>query len=176
MTLWLWLAFIFFLLFAFVVFRGAPYVPSHRRYARLALTKLYRLKRSDVLVDLGSGDGVILRMAAKNGARAIGYELNPILVLISRLLARGDSRQTTKLADMWLTDFPAETTVVYVFSVSRDSDKLSAKLQAHANMYGRELWCITYGAGLGGGKQSVKKLHAHNLYHFRPEALQSEEA
>jgi len=175
MTLWLWIVAVIFVLFGFVVFHGAPYVPSHRRYVKQALTKLYKLGKKDVLVDLGSGDGIILRLAAQTGARAIGYELNPALVLISRLLAHGDKKQTTKLADMWLTDFPAETTVVYVFSVSRDSDKLAAKLQAHANRYQRQLWCITYGAGFN-GKTQTKKLNAHCLYLFEPEPLQPQEA
>lgn len=172
---WLWIVAFIVILFGFVVFRGAPYVPSHRKYARLALTKLYHLKPDDLLVDLGSGDGIILRLASKKGARAIGYELNPALVLISQLLARGDKRQATILADMWLTDFPVDTTVVYAFSVSRDSRKLTNKLQAHANMHHQDLWCITYGAGLT-GVEPVKKLHAHQLYLFEPEPLQAKQA
>lgn len=167
MIIWFWAFFALVFIFGFVVFRGAPYVPSHRRYAKLALTKLYRIRSDDVLVDLGSGDGVILRLATKLGARAIGYELNPVLVIVSWLLARGDRRQKTVMADMWLTDFPAETTVVYVFSVSRDANKLTAKLQKHVDKYDRKLWCITYGAVLG-GVNPVKKLHAHNLYLFEP--------
>ena len=167
MTMWFWILFTIVLVFGFVVFRGAPYLPSKSRYAKLALTKLYRLRPDDVLVDLGSGDGLILRLASRLGARSIGYELNPVLVLISKLLARGDSRQVTRLADMWLIDFPPETTVVYVFSVSRDSFKLTDKLQNHVRKHGRKLWCITFGAGLGGVKP-VKNLHAHNLYLFEP--------
>jgi hypothetical protein len=165
---WLWIVAAIFILFGFVVFRGAPYVPSHRRFARQALSKLYHLKPDDVLVDLGSGDGVILRLAAQKGARAIGYELNPALVLISQLLARGDKRQSTILADMWLTDFPADTTVVYVFAVTRDAKKLTKKLQAHVDKHGEDLWCITYGAGLG-SKEPVKTLQAHSLYLFEPQ-------
>ncbi|MCA9334798.1 hypothetical protein KC953_01505 [Candidatus Saccharibacteria bacterium] len=162
-----WLLFGIFFLFGFVVFRGAPYLPSKQRYARLALTKLYRIRSQDVLVDLGSGDGQILRLATSLGARAIGYELNPILVVISRLLARGDGRQKTRLADMWLVDLPAETTIVYVFSVSRDSYKLTDRLTSHVEKHGKKIWCITFGAGLGGVKP-VKRLHAHNLYLFDP--------
>lgn len=162
-------------LFGFVVFRGAPYVPSHRRYVRLALTKLYDLKPTDILVDLGSGDGLVLRLARQKGARAIGYELNPALVFISRLLARGDKKQSTYLADMWLTDFPAETTVVYVFAVTRDSRKLAKKLQKHADDHKHDLWCITYGSGLA-GCEPVRTLHAHSLYFFEPHALHDGEA
>lgn len=174
MMTWFWVFAVVFIAFGFVVVRGAPYVPSHRKYARLALTKLYKLKASDVLVDLGSGDGTVLRLATSLGAaRAIGYELNPILVGVSWLLARGDKKQKTVLADMWLSEFPAETTIVYAFSVTRDSEKLTKKLQKHANTHGQELWCITYGAGLSADKKPVRKLHAHQLYHFEPDTLQS---
>jgi hypothetical protein len=172
--IWFWVAACIILVFGFVVFRGAPYVPSHRKYARQALTKLYRLKKGDVLVDLGSGDGVILRLAAGLGARAIGYELNPVLVLLSQLLARGDSHQKTILADMWLVDFPPEATVVYVFAVTRDTPKMAKKLQAHADKNGKELWCITYGAELE-AIEPVKTLQAHTLYLFQPHSLQRRE-
>ena len=167
MMTWFWIFAAIILLFGFVVFRGAPYVPSHRRFARIAFRKLYKLKHDDVLVDLGSGDGIILRLAAERGARAIGYELNPALVLISKILARGDKKQSTVLADMWLSDFPAETTIVYAFAVSRDSKKLAKKLQGHTDEHGKELWCITYGAGLD-GKEPVRTLNAHSLYLFTP--------
>ncbi|HEU4716091.1 MAG TPA: hypothetical protein VFS14_04660, partial [Candidatus Saccharimonadales bacterium] len=61
------------LLFGFVVFRGAPYVPSHKKDVAIAFEELYEVGKNDVVVDVGSGDGIILRMAAKRGARAVGY-------------------------------------------------------------------------------------------------------
>jgi hypothetical protein len=164
-----WIAAFIFVIFGFVVFRGAPYVPSHRNYAKLALTKLYKLKPNDVLLDLGSGDGTILRIASKQGARAVGYELNPVLVMITKFLARGDKKQKVVLADMWLADFPTDTTVVYAFSVSRDSAKLTAKIQQQATKHGHQIWCITYGAGLK-NKKPVKQLNAHSLYLFDAKA------
>ena len=75
------------LLFLVVVLRDAPYLPSHRRDLELAFTELYPIGPEDVLVDIGSGDGVVLRLAASHDAKAIGYEINPILVLVSRLLS-----------------------------------------------------------------------------------------
>ena len=150
-----------------MVARGAPYVPSHRKYAQLALSELYQLTSKDVLVDLGSGDGIVLRLAAARGARAIGYELNPVLVLISKLLARGNEQITTKVADFWLVDLPEETTIVYAFSVSRDIVKLEKKLQQTATKNGHAVWLITYGAKPK-ILQPVRELHAHALYRFEP--------
>ena len=37
------------------------------------------------LLELGCGDGKILKLAAATGVYAVGIELNPILVLIARL-------------------------------------------------------------------------------------------
>ena len=45
---------------------------------------LARLVPGEVLYDLGSGDGRIVIAAAEDGARAIGYEINPQLVERSR--------------------------------------------------------------------------------------------
>ena len=167
MEWWFWLVLSVVLLFGFVVARGAPYVPSHRRYVRLAFRDLYDLSDKDVLVDLGSGDGIVLRLAAERGARAIGYELNPVLVLVSKLLARGNPLVSTKVADFWLIDLPQETTVVYAFSVSRDIAKLEKKLQQTATKNGHAVWLITYGAKPK-SLQPVRELHAHTLYRFEP--------
>jgi hypothetical protein len=40
------------LLFGFVAFTGAPYVPSRRRDLQKAFDELYQLKKTDVLVDI----------------------------------------------------------------------------------------------------------------------------
>ena len=74
----------FILLFGFVVLLGAPYLPSRRRQITAAL-ELLNLKPGQTLIDLGSGDGRVLKEAAKRGLKAVGYELNPLLVLIARM-------------------------------------------------------------------------------------------
>jgi len=155
------------ILFGWVVFVGAPYLPSHAREVRAAFQELYPLKPSDVLVDVGSGDGIILRLAARSGARAIGYEINPILVAISWLLTRGKGRIQIKLADFWPQKLPRETTIVYAFSVSRDVDKLATKLQQEADRLARPLFLMTYGASLHHKKATTKR-RGHHLYEFVP--------
>jgi SAM-dependent methyltransferase len=155
------------LLFGFVVFRGAPYVPSHRKDVAKAFDKLYKVSEKDVVVDVGSGDGVILRMAAKRGARAVGYELNPALVLIARFLSRRNKKVTVHLSDFWFARLPSETTLVYVFAVERDVKKLAAKFQAEANRLGHSFHVISYGSELRNPSE-LKTVGAHHLYIFNP--------
>ena len=162
---WLWplLAIVF--LFGFVVFRGAPYVPSRKRELIDAFERLYPLGSHDTLVDIGSGDGIVLREAAKRGAHAIGYELNPALVLISRLLSRGNRRVTIHLADFWAVQLPAETTVVYAFGESRDITKMAQKVENEAVRLGKTLAFISYGFAVP-GRMPIKKVGAYYLYQF----------
>jgi SAM-dependent methyltransferase len=162
---WLFAAVV--LLFGFVVFRGAPYVPSHRKDVAKAFDKLYKVSEKDVVVDVGSGDGVILRMAAKRGARAVGYELNPALVLIARFLSRRNKKVTVHLSDFWFARLPSETTLVYVFAVERDVKKLAAKFQAEANRLGHSFHVISYGSELRNPSE-LKTVGAHHLYIFNP--------
>lgn len=159
--------------FGIVVFRGAPYLPSHRRHVRAAFRDLYPIGKKDVLVDIGSGDGVILRLAAEHGARAVGYEINPFLVVISWLLGLGNSKISVRLVDFWLTSLPPDTTIVYAFSVTRDIEKIADKLQKEATSQQRQLWLMTYGSAVT-SRKPVKVLKAHSLYRFEP--LQSDEA
>lgn len=168
-----WVICVIVVLFGFVVFRGAPYVPSKPRDIAKAFDELYPLSEKDVLVDIGSGDGIVLRAAARRGARAVGYELNPVLVLISRILSRGNKKIEVRVADFWRKHFPDDTTVVYTFGDSRDIRKMAALVQQEANRLGRELYFISYGFAVP-GKEAVNKTGVHFLYHF--DALQGEKA
>ena len=157
------------LLFGFVAFTGAPYVPSRRRDLQKAFDELYRLKKTDVLVDIGSGDGVVLREASRRGARAIGYELQPLLVLISRWLSRHDEKVSVRLANFWRTPLPDETTVVYLFGDGRDIAKMVQYLQHETNRLGRDIWLLSYGFEAA-GLTLHKTAGAHNLYLLQPQS------
>ncbi|MDB5186842.1 MAG: hypothetical protein JWM07_314 [Candidatus Saccharibacteria bacterium] len=170
---WFWLLFAVVVIFGFVVFRGAPYVPSRKKELAKAFDELYRLSAKDVLVDIGSGDGIVLREAAKRQARAIGYELNPVLVVISQMLSRRQPLVETCLADFWFVRLPPETTVVYVFGESRDITKMAKKVADEAKRLKKTLAFISYGFVVP-GQTPVKKVGAYYLYRFTP--LQTDEA
>ncbi|MGB4762713.1 MAG: hypothetical protein WBP12_05165 [Candidatus Saccharimonas sp.] len=150
----------------FVAFTGAPYVPSKRSDVRRAFTELYPLSDKDVLVDIGSGDGIVLREASARGARAIGYEIHPVLVLLSRWLSRGDNRVSVRHANFWRTDLPRETTIVYTFGDGRDIDKMAAYVQRQATRLGRELAFVSY--AFVTARSPEKTVGAHHLYVVKP--------
>jgi hypothetical protein len=162
-----------FALFGFSVFFGAPYVPSRRRDLRRMFDELYQLNPKDVLIDVGSGDGVIVREASRRGVRAIGYEISPPLVLISKLLSRGDKKVTITMTNFWTSRFPEDATVIYAFSVKRDGARLKKKLQSEATRLQKPLSLICYGNPLP--KMTAKRtFEAYHLYEFYP--LQGREA
>ena len=167
-----WVVVFFVLLFGSVVFFGAPYVPSLRKEVRRAFEELYPVGGDDLVVDLGSGDGVVLQEAAHRGARGIGYEINPVLVVLSSLRLRG--KASVRLQSMWSVELPTDATLIYIFSVSRDSRKLGRYLQAQADRQNRALRVMTFGTGLK-DYSPVKTLNAHSLYELTPSkpALQS---
>lgn len=158
---------LFFAVVGLGAFFGAPYVPSLRKDAKRMFDSLYALSPQDVVIDFGSGDGLILREVSRRGARAIGYEVNPLLILISRLLSRKDPNVTIHAANFWLVKFPQETTLVYAFSVTRDGKRLVRKLQREADRLGRELSVICYGSRLP-GVTPIQTFEAYARYKIEP--------
>lgn len=76
--------FFFFLCLAFLT--GAPFVPSTNTVAK-KMVELAHLRKGDHITDLGSGDGRLLFLAAKDGAYARGFEINPFLTLVANIRA-----------------------------------------------------------------------------------------
>ncbi len=155
------------LVFGMVVFVGAPYVPSKRREIRAAFCDLYRLSPQDTLVDIGAGDGIVLREASRLGARAIGYEINPFLVGIARWLSRHDARVSVRFANFWTTDLPPETTVIYAFGESRDITRMARRVAREATRLAKPLMFISYAFAVP-GQHPIKQVGAYYLYRIAP--------
>jgi hypothetical protein len=62
----------------------APYVPTPQEIVERML-ELAAPAKGDLLYDLGSGDGrIVITAAQKYGVRAVGFEIDPTLVKLSR--------------------------------------------------------------------------------------------
>lgn len=153
------------LLFGFVVFFGAPYLPTLKKQTDDAL-KLLDLKPGQTLLELGSGDGTVLLAAAKQGIRCVGYELNPILVLISRGVTwRYRHLVTIKMANYWSVQWPAADGI-YVFLLQKYMKKLDTKVTQHASKYGR-IKLVSFAFSMP-DKKAHKKRSGLSLYIYEP--------
>lgn len=116
------------LIFGFVVFFGAPYLPTFNKVQNTALD-LLDLKPGQTLIELGSGDGRVMREAAKRKLNVVGYELNPILVIIS-FFATIKYRRQIKIVwgNYWRRKWP-KADGIYVFLVGPYMKKLDKKIK-----------------------------------------------
>lgn len=127
MELLLVFALIMALCFGGVLLFGAPYLPSLSPQIRTALD-LLDLKPGQTMLELGSGDGKVLLAAAEQGIRVYGYELNPLLVLISWLRTRKYRNLVTIVwGDFWQKKWP-KSDGIYVFGLDSVVEKLHKKV------------------------------------------------
>ena len=134
--IWLFFGFVLALIFALTGISGAPWVPA-RSYDVEALLSSVKLKKGDVFYELGCGDGRLVKAAAERGAKAVGFELNPILWLIAKLRCWSVKGATVRLANLWKVDL-SSADVVMVFLVPRTMPRLHQKalreLSPHAQL------------------------------------------
>lgn len=158
-------------IFGITVFFGAPYVPSLASELKKMFKKLYPLNSKDLLIDMGSGDGIVLKIASEEfGAKALGIELHPVLSFLSRIRLRKIRPLPKVVCQNYLNFvFPPETTVVYTFSDSRDIEKIYQKVQSEATRLKKNLYFISNGFELPGVKYE-KQYSSFFLYQLKPGA------
>jgi SAM-dependent methyltransferase len=98
-----------------------------------AMLELAGVEATDVVYDLGSGDGRIPIAAAREfGARAVGIELDPALVRESEVLAQAagvDARVRFVAGDLFAADI-SDATVVTLYLLPSLNARLLPKLNA----------------------------------------------
>lgn len=141
MTLVYLLFIVFVFIFSFVLIFGAPYLPTLKKYRKEALD-LMDLKPGQTLYELGCGDGSLTIEAAKRGWLVVGYEINPLMALISWLRTRRYRKQVTIVwGNFWQADL-SQADGVFVFLLDRFMKRLEDKL-IHAAR-GRQIKLVSY--------------------------------
>ncbi len=111
-----------------------PFVPTTEE-AVAAMLKLADVKKSDIVYDLGCGDGRIVIAAAKiYGAHAVGIDINPVRLAEANENLKKAGPEVAKLVrfeenDLFQADIH-EATVVTLFLLSSVNLKLRPKLLA----------------------------------------------
>jgi hypothetical protein len=107
--------------------RGALFVSSSRvRVA--AFVDAVPMKAGQLLVDIGCGDGRVLRMASRRyGVNTIGYEINPLAYIKARLLCLGDKNIQIRWKNFWKENL-AKADFVFCYLYPDIMQNLSGKL------------------------------------------------
>jgi hypothetical protein len=111
------------------VVEEVPYVQTPMHVVKRML-QLADVNRNDVVWDLGSGDGRIVIEAARQGARAVGYEIDPRLIresVVNARRARVVARTSFVERDLFTLNF-ATPSVVTMYLLPEFNLKLRPRL------------------------------------------------
>jgi SAM-dependent methyltransferase len=97
----------------YAAFTSGPFVPSARKRHKTML-KLANLKDSDIVYDLGCGDGRLVFSASKNVKKAIGYDLSIPLILYGKLNSLFYPRAQIQFGNIWKQDYK-DATVIFCY-------------------------------------------------------------
>jgi len=113
--------------FGFILFVGPPYLPTLDKQVKVALDML-KLKKGATIIELGSGDGKVLLEAAKRGWNVVGYELNPLLVIVSFVRTWKYRKQVRIIwGNFWRAKWP-EADGIFAFVLPKYMEKLDNKI------------------------------------------------
>lgn len=119
----------FALLFIYTMMFSTPSVPTNKEAVN-AMIQLADIHPGERTVDLGSGDGRVVMAMARAGADAHGFEINPGLVLWSKLrIATAGMRGKAHihLGSFWSQDLSSYH-VVTVYGLPKLMQRLQTKL------------------------------------------------
>lgn len=138
---------------------GLPWVPSRLERVEKAL-RMADLQRDELLVDLGSGDGRVLLLAARVfGARGRGVEISPLLAAWTNWQARRrglTGRVHASTGNFYHADLQ-DADVVYLYATARQVQRLAADLPQRLSA-GTRLVCVS--APVEGWKPIAADTHA----------------
>jgi hypothetical protein len=108
--------------------KGAPFVPTSVQNLKEILARI-KLKKESVFLELGSGDGRVVREAVKKfGVRGIGIEVNPLLVFLSNLFARIQKLSNIQFLRINFFDYDlGKSNVIFMFLLPKTIKKLRNK-------------------------------------------------
>lgn len=120
---------VFTLLLLYSSLKGSPYVPTRKKEIDIILQES-NLRKNSYFLDLGCGDGRIVRTAVqKYEVKGLGIDVNPLLITISNIYAKLSKLQNIKfrtqnLFDPKLTEEFNKADFIYLFLMPKLLDKL----------------------------------------------------
>ncbi len=133
---------------------GAPWVPTFKRDVEQVLNDA-DVKAKTRYVELGCGDGRLVAAAARRGAEATGYEINPVLWLIAWCRNLRYKNAHIRLGNFWnhsLSKYEVVVTFLMPKFMPRLESKMAKELTARSML-------VSYVFPLPHKKPSKKRHH-----------------
>lgn len=136
---------------------GAPYVPTNIQMVREIL-KEADLKKDQLFIELGSGDGRVVRAAVNDyQVKGLGIEIHLLLVLYAKFVARVQNLNNIdfRVQNFFNTDLK-DSDVLFLFLLPKTLKKLKAKIDDECK---KGTLVITHGFKIEGWeKKLIKKI------------------
>ncbi|MCP4666533.1 MAG: class I SAM-dependent methyltransferase [Deltaproteobacteria bacterium] len=122
------------------VTRGALFVTTSSVRIRAFLDAV-PMHGSEVFVDLGCGDGRVLRAARRRyGVRAVGFEINLLAYVIARVLGLGVKGVRIRWGNFWSKEI-GKANVVFCYLFPDVMERLAGKLENELGPGARVVSC-----------------------------------
>jgi SAM-dependent methyltransferase len=152
--------------------QGALFVSTSRVKMKAVFDAL-NLRAGQVLVDLGCGDGRVLRsVSAKYGVNAVGYEINPLAYCLARVRCSFSRGIDIRYRSFWTADLSA-VDVIFCYLYPDVMSKLAQKLRQELKPGATVISCNFPIPGWFPVNVLRSDLTRHNdpIYIYKPEAV-----
>jgi SAM-dependent methyltransferase len=164
--------FAFSLVSVFPITQGAMFHPSARIRVKTFLDHV-PMKAGELLVDIGCGDGRVLRAAKRRyGVRALGFEVNLLAYILARIRTLGVQGIEVRLRNFWNVNI-GDADVVFCYLFPDVMGRLAHKLERELRPGTRVVSC---NFPLPGWRHSEllhpeSSLHADPIYLYQTPAV-----
>lgn len=148
--------------FAAVLLFGAPYLPTQKEQVNLALG-LFGDTKDKTIYELGAGSGGMVKALAKDGAKVIGYELNPLLFVLLALRFRKNKNVTIRFGSFWNAPLQ-DADGIYVFLHTRFMGRLDNKIKSECR---KQVTLVSYTFEVP-AKKATRKSGPMYVYNYSP--------
>lgn len=142
--------------------KGAPFVPTNPKIVE-EIIEGAGLKKGQLFIELGSGDGRVVRLAVKKyGVKGIGFELNLLLIFYSRIVAKLNGIKNINFVRQNIFDADIKNAdVIFLFLMPRTLIKLKSKILKESK---KGTLIISHGFKIEGWDNYLIKVQQRKLF------------
>lgn len=145
--------------FAYSGLVGAIWLPARQKDIE-ELMRLSVLPKGGEFLDLGSGTASVLLAASQHQRHCAGVEINPWLVILSKLRTASKKNINIRQGSLWNADL-GNADIIYTFLIPRFMLKFEQKIVSEAKPGS---YVVSYAFSL---PNLTPKLHVNNCYIYQ---------